>query len=313
MRSWHRLQPVAGLIFLSTAALVSASAATCDRGCLRMALDVYLQAVVQHQPSAANLSPGYRETQNSVVKRPGAGIWESATALGKLQRRFIDAVTGEAGYFGTIDEAGGPAIVSLRLKVENNKVTEAEWFAARKGDPGIGPTAGAQANAAFYDADYLVQHAPPERTVPKTERVSRTDLIGITNSYFDGLSAHDGTLIIAHKGCVRLENGVSTTQRKNPDGTLTDCTDNNAMRNIFAVVDRRYPIVDEEAGVVLALGVFERKPGAAMRRNMFSEWFFIEQGKIRSVYSSMFYPDQDAIVPNWPPYAGNWQPAPPVK
>jgi hypothetical protein len=35
-----------------------------------MALDVYLFAVVQHNPSAANLSPGYRETQNSIVKRP---------------------------------------------------------------------------------------------------------------------------------------------------------------------------------------------------------------------------------------------------
>jgi hypothetical protein len=64
---------------------------------------------------------------------------------------------------------------------------------------------------------------------------------------------------------------------------------------------------------VLALGVFERMPGAAMRRNMFSEWFYIEQAKIRAVYSSMFYPEQNAMVPNWPPYSGNWQPAPPVK
>lgn len=292
----------------------SASAATCDRGCLRQALDVYLMAVVTHNPGAAHLSPGYRETQNSIVKRPGAGIWQSATALGKLQRRYIDAVTGQAGYFGTIDEAAGPAIVTVRLKVENGNVTEAEWFAARKGDPGIGPNAGAQANAAFYDANYLLEHAPPDRTAPKSDRPSRTDLIGITNSYFDGLSAHDGSLIIAHSGCVRLENGVLTTQRPSANGgPPTDCTDKGAMRNIFAVVDRRYPIVDEEAGVVLALGVFERSPGAAMRRNMFSEWFYIDQAKIRSVYSSMFYPDQNAMVPNWPPYLGNWQPAPPVK
>lgn len=298
---------LAGLI-----AFGSAYGANCDRPCLKTMLDRYLNAVVQHNPAAASLSAGYRETQNSVVKRPGAGLWQTATALGKLQRRYFDTENGQVGYFGTIEESGGPAITTLRLRVENGKITEAEWFAARKGDAGIGPQAGAQANAAFYDANYLLEHAPPQRTAGKAG-LSRADLIGITNSYFDGLSAHDGMLIVAHPGCVRLENGVSTTQRPAPGGGLTDCTSNGAMANIFAVTARRYPIVDEEAGVVLALGVFERKPGVAMRRNMFSEWFYIEQGGIRSVYSSMFYPEQEAMVPNWPPYDGNWPVAVPPK
>ena len=52
-----------------------------------------------------------------------------------------------------------------------------------------------------------------------------------------------------------------------PSGGTTDCMSNGAMANIFAVTARRYPIVDEEAGVVLGLGLFERKPGVAMRRN----------------------------------------------
>jgi len=86
-----------------------------------------------------------------------------------------------------------------------------------------------------------------------------------------------------------------------------------AMANIFAVTARRYPILDEEAGVVLRLALFERKPGVAMRRNLLSEWFFIEQGKIRSIYAAMYYPEQEAMVPNWPPFAGNWPIAPPAK
>ena len=73
---------------------------------------------------------------------------------------------------------------------------------------------------------------------------------------------------------------------------MSDCASKGAMANIYAVTARRYPIVDEEAGVVLGLGVFERKPGVAMRRNMLSEWFVIEQGKIRWIYSSMFYPER---------------------
>jgi hypothetical protein len=72
------------------------------------------------------------------------------------------------------------------------------------------------------------------------------------------------------------------------------------------VVARRIPLIDEEAQVVLAYAVFIRKPGVATPRNTFSEWFFIDQAKIRTVYAAMFYPAPDLAVPNWPPYTGNW-------
>ena len=294
-------------------ALAGAYAAPCDRGCLKATLDQYLNAVVQHDPAAAPLSAGFRQTENAMVRRPGTGLWQSAKTLGKLQRRYFDPAAEQAGYFGLLEETTGPAIVSLRLKVEDRKITEAEWVLSRKGDPGLGPLGGGQANAAYNDADYLLAHPPGERITPKGERFSRADLIAITNSYFDGLSAHDGTLIIAHPGCVRIENGTLTTQRPIQSGGSTDCTSNGAMANIFAVTARRYPIVDEEAGVVLGLGLFQRKPGVAMRRNLLSEWFYIEQGKIRSIYAAMFYPEPEAMVPNWPPFDGNWPVPPPAK
>jgi hypothetical protein len=301
------------LTLLGFIALGSAYGASCDRACLKTTLDQYLNAVVQHNPSAAPLSIGFRQTENAMVRRPGTGLWQSAKALGKLQRRYFDAESGQAGYFGTLDEAVGPAIVTLRLKVEDRKISEAEWVLSRKGDPGLGPLGGGQANAAYNDVDYLIAHAPVERAVPKSERVSRADLIAITNSYFDGLSAHDGKLILAYPGCVRIENGTLTTQRTLPGGGQTDCTSEGAMANIFAVTARRYPIVDEEAGVVLGLVLFERKPGVAMRRNLLAEWFLIEQGKIRSIFASMYYPEAEAMAPNWPPYYGNWPVAPAAK
>jgi hypothetical protein len=301
------------LLLFGFLALGSAYGAGCDRGCLKATLDQYLNAVVQHNPASAPLSVGYRETENAMVRRPGTGIWVSAKALGKMQRRYLDAEAGQAGYFGTLEEESGTAVVTVRLKIDDRKISEAEWLVARKGDPGIGTGAGAQANAAFHDPDYLTAHPPAERVVPKGERLSRADMVAITNSYFDGLSAHDGSLILAHPGCIRLENGFLTTQRPIPGGGASDCTDKGGMRNIFAVTARRYPIVDEEAGVALAVGVFERKPGVAMRRNLFSEWFVIEQGKIRAIYSAMMYPEQEAMAPNWPPFDGNWQVAPPAK
>jgi hypothetical protein len=301
------------LSIVAVLALGNLYGAACDRACLKSTLDQYLNAVVQHNPSAAPLSIGFRQTENAMVRKQGTGLWQSAKALGKLQRRYFDTETGQAGYFGTLDEETGPAIVTVRLKIEDRKITEAEWVLSRKGDPGLGPQGGQQANAAFNDVDYLLAHPPAERVVPKSERISRSELVAIANSYFDGLSAHDGTLIIAHPGCVRVENGALTTQRPLQGGGSSDCMSNGAMANIFAVTARRYPIVDEEAQAVLGLGLFERKPGVAMRRNLLSEWFYVEQGKIRTIYASMFYPEQEAMVPNWPPFDGNWPVAPPPK
>jgi len=76
--------------------------------------------------------------------------------------------------------------------------------------------------------------------------------------------------------------------------------------NLQLVAARRYPVVDEEAGVVLAMAVFIRRPGSPTPRNTFSEWFYIDENKIRSIYTAMFYPSPDQPVPNWPPYEGNW-------
>ena len=52
--------------------------------------------------------------------------------------------------------------------------------------------------------------------------------------------------------------------------------------------------------------VFIRRPGSPTPRNVFSEWFVIDDAKIRTIYTAMFYPPPDLAVPNWPPYDGNW-------
>jgi hypothetical protein len=290
----------------------------CDRACLKTGLDQYLNAVAKHDPAAAPLFVGFRQTENAVVVRPGTGMWKSMTALGKVQRRYLDPVSGQAAYFGTVEEGANSAIVTVRVKVENRKVTEAEWFIARNGDPGLnGAAAPGQPAGNFFDPDNLAANPPPDRVVPKESRSSREAMVAATNSYFDGITTHDGSIIMAHQGCSRLENGYTVTGRvggprgkaapANAGGTLaSDCTSGLQTINISLVSARRYPVVDEEAGIVLAMAVFLRKPGTSTRRNAFSEWFVIENNKIRSIYSAMFYPSPDQPVPNWPPYEGNW-------
>jgi hypothetical protein len=305
---------LAVVMVLVSGANAFGAANDCDRACLKSTLDQYMNAVVKHNPAAAPLFVGFRQTENSVVVRLGTGTWKSVTALGKVQRRYLDAVSGQAGYFGTVEEGAERAIVTVRVKVENRKITEAEWLIARKENPGLnGFNAAGQPSGNFFEPDNLAANPPPERTVAKDARSSREALIAITNSYFDGITTHDGSIIMAAPGCARTENGNTVTGRgaaTKAKGAGGDCTSGLATINIQNVAARRYPVVDEEAQVVLAIAVFLRKPGTTTRRNVFSEWFVIDNNKIQTIYSAMYYPNPEEPVPNWAPYDGNW-PLPP--
>ena len=85
-----------------------------------------------------------------------------------------------------------------------------------------------------------------------------------------------------------------------------DCVAGLENFNAAMVVARRTPLIDEEAQVVPATGVFIRRPGSATPRLVSSWWFVIDEARIRTTYTAMFYPPATLAVPNWPPYEGNW-------
>jgi len=100
-------------VMMMAVGTASASAQeACDRACLRTMLDQYLNAVIKHDPAAAPLVVGFRQTENAINVRPGNGVWKSVTALGAVQRRYLDPVSGQAAYYGTMEESGGTAIVT---------------------------------------------------------------------------------------------------------------------------------------------------------------------------------------------------------
>src|SRR5687767_7229720 len=326
-----------GMAGAATPALAQQTQA-CDRACLRTMLDQYLAAVVKHDPAAAPLVVGFRQTENAINVRPGSGVWKTVTGLGKVQRKYFDPVSGQAAYYGTVEEGGETAVVTIRVRVENRRLTEAEWFLARANDPGLnGPRRQGGPPANLHNPEYLAQNPPPERVVPRNQRSDRDALVRIVDSYFDAITSHDGSVALTHAGCGRVENGspapagaflppgpprgrgpggggAAPAGRGAPAGQGTaqpgpgsnDCVANLQNFNLSMVVARRTPIVDEEAQVVLAYAVFIRRPGSPTPRNAFSEWFVIEDAKIKTIYTAMFYPPAELAVPNWPPYDGNW-------
>lgn len=282
----------------------------CNRACMKDIVDDYLAAVTYHDPSQAPLATIYRHTENDVVQPLGEGMWKTATGLGAVQRQYFDEVTRNAVYYGIVEEGSTLAVTAVRLHIENRQITEAEWFVGRENDPGVDGVAG----STLWDADYLTNGNPPLiRTVPEAERSTREELIYITNSYWDYVVDHNPNIVAAHPGCFREENGQKTVgnplppERANDGGLdgLSDCRSGSTTFNVLNVTARRWHVVDVEQQVVVASALFIREPGHSKRRNHFCDVFYMDGGKLRGLYTAMYYVPPTRPVPNWPPFEGN--------
>jgi hypothetical protein len=302
---------VAGLL----PAISGAADKPCDRNCLQKLADQYMRAVAANDPKAVPLMPGFRQTQNTKVTRPGTGVWDIVTGVDDDPRLYLDPVNGQALWFGTIQTKMREKheVTMVRIKVINREVAEAEWFFS---GPGLGSMRGPAEpdgrNEVLSDAAYLTANKPAPRVVPAAKRLSRPALEGIANTYFDGLTEKDGTLVLAHPDCFRVENGSLVTGRPLEPGQTdgyegkTNCTSRFDQFDISHVADRRFFAIDEEQQVVATSAIFMRTVNAVYRRCIFHEIFYIDDGKISKIYSAIYYPDPDDAVPNWPPYQGNF-------
>jgi hypothetical protein len=261
------------------------------------------------------LMPGYRQTENTHVKRIGTGVWKSVNGIHDGARFYLDPVAGQALWFGVIDTNMRDAseVAMVRLKVIDQEIAEAEWFFS---GPGLGSMQGpAQpdgTNEIMFAPDNLMANPPPVRDIPRRDRLSRPALMGIANSYFDGLTENDGSLVLAHPDCFRLENGVKVTGRPLEAGAtdgyngMTNCSSNFGNFNISLVSHRRFFAVDEEQQVAATSAIFMRNANGQERRCVFIEIFYVDEEAISQIYSVIYYPPPEDPVPNWEPYYGNF-------
>jgi hypothetical protein len=291
---------LAGVLVMGTAHAASAKDA-CDRACLKKALNTYLEAVFMHSPEKAHLAGHSKATVNAAPLANGEGIWQTAMGYGSVQRRFVDPVSGQAAYFGEIKEADEVAIVSLRVKVVSSGISEAEWTIARKSAGGM------------FSLEGLAETPPPpDKPLPRSERTPRATLVENANKYFSGLESHDGSSIPHVAGCERVENGFKVTNRARPPAPAGDakqgapgvaeetrsgdCTAgfDGFSHSIAETAFRRFPVVDEELGVVMGATLFHRPPESTMKRNLLTEFFYQKNGKLSGIYAAMYYLEPSA-------------------
>jgi hypothetical protein len=227
---------------------------SCDRACLYRALDNYLDALRHADPWKVNWAKDALASENNVVLQIGDGLWGTITKLESYDLRLADPVTGQVAMFGAVNESGVISPFIVLLEVRDGSVRRAEMLVRRKAsDPRI-------------MAEPVFERKPVfDEVIAPQDRVARARLVSIANGYFDTLQLNDGTLFTQFdERCNRIENGVQTTNNPNIKGLgpslSLGCADQFKMGFYHyddRLRDRRYPLVDEERGLVLASAMMD--------------------------------------------------------
>ena len=249
-------------VFVALAALFGVAqaqaqaAAACDRACLTGFVDAYFAALLANDASKLPQAAKARITENSLEKKLADTFWASAEAT---VYRF-DAVNTRRGDTGTqtvIRNADGTKTMHMvRLKVQNGAITEIETIKANQGEADR-----------LWGPDQLTEVSPYlQQSIREADRDSYYDLIGAAESYWrafqtNGTPNYRKARLLPDSN--RFENGLQTTGLVR-DGRFNDTSrgfDEGRFigRNIW---DRRYPVVDEERGIVLSIVRFGLKGGA---------------------------------------------------
>ncbi len=254
----------------------------CDRNCLRTMVDQVFEAMISRCSCCGPLADSVKYTENGQIVKPGEGLWRTLTSRGGYRVYLSDPVSGQAGYYGDINERGLLGMVAMRLKLQQRRISEIEVIIVREQlRPGTGKAnAGMAENTAGIMTPVMLNELQPkgfarmdpllQQIVPRANRVSSTQLIALTDRYFDAFAQAKSALVAFDERCERRENGIAATG--NPDGPVVDSAqpafrlfahgcaqelDTGFFSSLLRSRDRHALVVDEEQGLVLHLGFFD--------------------------------------------------------
>jgi len=224
----------------------------CDEQCLEGFAHRYMDGLVHHDVSHVPFAPNVRFTENDVPLGVGDGLWGSISSASQSPLLATDEVTGNVAWFGTVEEHGVPAYYAMRLKVAGQRITEVETVVDRK----------TQWPSAFGDPAKLVHDPAFAEVLPSDERRERERLRDVVNGYFSTVERNDGELLTQFDpDCQRIENGISTTRGSFGAAAVAQGCEAQFRLGLYRinkrVRERRYPLIDEKRGIVVATGFFD--------------------------------------------------------
>lgn len=258
---------------------------SCDRACLGDLLTGLLQAMVDHDPSEAMLSPTVRYTENGQVLKVGDGFWNTVSAVAvpgdglvalgpkssAYKLMFADPTDGQAAYLGAVNEQGTPGMMTLRIGVEDGKIAQIEAVIVR--EEYTGPRSG---TVALFRPKLLTEFTPAgfdtaDQTLAAPDGgTANKALQAVAERYFDAVKRVQSSRAPIAADCVRRDNGVQTTGRADApplDSALPafrpfalGCAaqiDSGFFGYLTGVRARRAVVADAETGLVLVVAMLD--------------------------------------------------------
>lgn len=241
---------------ITAAALATSSApaaadnGSCNEACLLELADRTMEAIARQDFRSLPWADPTRFTENNVSLMIGDSWWGSAgETVGNKAFALADEETGNVVWFGTIWDHDEPSFGAIRLKAPDGKIEAMEVIAGRTPWP-----------VPFGDPRAFTLSPGMDRQVAASDRRSRERLIDLADAYLATKQRNNGTLLAEFAGnCAMVENGVQITSAEAEHSPRAKDCASVFKEGLFAPVerirDRRFPVVDTERGLVLAISV----------------------------------------------------------
>jgi hypothetical protein len=267
------------------AAPLLAQTEDCDRTCLTGFADSVLDALTANDPAAVPLAAGAKVTNNGNEGGLDLAFWDSAESI-IYRWDIVNPDLGDSATVAVVHNAdSSKTMLLVRLKVQDSHISEVEVIRANEGDADN-----------LWDIDTLTEVSPAlTLSIPEAEQDSHFRLIAAAESYWRAFQTN-GTPAYKRADMLpdvkRIENGWQTTGMVR-DGVLVSANaafDEGRFqgRNIW---DRRYPVVDQERGIVLSIVRFgmqdgpQDMPAGPRSDRLVAEFFAVKAGMIAEIHA----------------------------
>ena len=239
------------------------TAQQCDRACLESIVSLYLAALVAHDTTRVPITETAKFTENTTQQKLGDGAWKTATGIGSYKVIAADPEAGQVVLMGTLKEGVKTTMFAVRLKVTNRRIAEGETIIARISLGG---------ESDLVPAKLVAARPALAEKLAASERSPREKMIAISNSYYEGIQQGRGDVTPFGDDCHRIENGVALTNnpsfkfalmspsgKQPPNIAAMGCKEqfDTGFWATDYIDHRRFPVVDEERGLVVALTTYQ--------------------------------------------------------
>lgn len=213
----------------------------CDRECLRGYITKYLDAMLAHKPESLPVAEGVKFTEDCKEMKLGEGLWKNISGLTGYRRDILDVRQGVAVSFLVVEESQSPVLFVMRLKVDDQEITEIETMVVRNQKEGM-----------LFNLENLKIVSKTMASFPAKEQLNtREDMVKMALTYPEGLRVGSFVKVDSPmaEDAYRYENGQLMA---GPGCTFFQGCDNMKKQFIptLSGITHRVIAVDEELGVV---------------------------------------------------------------